>query len=222
MNRRPTQKQLFIGFICVDVLLLLAAILLFGYILSHRGNSNTVPEVVAPTSTASVSPSPSPAFTPTPTLAVTPQPLQTASFTAFQFSYDAKQMTVQDRSQEVGGETVAVTGSNDDIPRVDIQVLEPLPGLTQSQFETLARSAVRTYFAAPPEDISLEDSVTGLTEYSAQLVLPETVGSPAMVAHIRLLLGSKYSILAICLLPEDTDVETASAFRDILNSVTST
>lgn len=217
MNRKPTQKQLFMGFICVDVVLLLAALFLFGYIFSHRRTS-TEPSVGSTSPMVTASPSASPAFTPTPAPIATPQPLQTASFPAFQISYDAEQLTIQDRSPENGGEAVAVIGS-DDIPRVDIQVLEPLPGLRQSQFETLARSAVSTYFAAPPEDISLEDSVTGLSEYSARLVLPETVGSPSLVAHIRLLLEDGCSILAICLLPEEEDMEIADVFLDVLNSV---
>ena len=219
MNRRPTQKQLLVGFICVAMVLLLAAVLLFGYILSHRDNSAEAPTAASVPPAASASPAPSPAFTPTPAPSATPQPLQTASFTAFQFSYDGENMTVLDRSQEVGGETVAITGT-DDIPRVDIQVLEPLPGLRQAQFETLARSAVTSYFAAPPENINLEDSDIGLTEYSAQLTLPETAGSPALVAHIRLLLEEEHSILAICLLPADADAETMTAFQAVWESVT--
>lgn len=223
MNRKLTQKQILLGFICVDLVLLLAAVVLFGYILSHSNTAQKSPGTVSTLPAMSASPfpaSPSPRFTPTPAPTDTPPPLETASFAAFQFMYDAAQMTVQDRSQETGTETVAVTGS-EDIPRVDIQVMEPLMGLTQAQFEVLARSAVSTYFAAPPENISLEDSVTGRTEYSARLVLPETAASPELMAHIRLLLTEGHSILAVCLLPKDIDSETETVFRDVLDSVTS-
>ncbi len=223
MKQRPTYKQLLLGFLCVDIVLLLAAVFLFGYIFSHRSSSKKIPETVSPSPELLASPlptSPSPHFTPTPAPTVTPRPLQTATFTAFHFSYDAAQMAVLDRSREVGTEAVAITGSND-VPRVDIQALEPLPGLTQAQFEILARSAVTTYFAHAPEALTLEDSVTGQAEYSAQLTLPETADSPALLANIRLLLGEEQSILAICLLPADADAKATAAFQDVLTSVTS-
>ena len=123
MNRKLTQKQLLFGFICVDIVLLLAAVILFVYILTHRNSTKELLETVSAPPAMSASPlpvSPAPRFTPTPAPTTTPQPPETASFTVFQFTYDAKQMTVLDRSQEVGAETVAVTGS-DNIPRLDIQ-----------------------------------------------------------------------------------------------------
>lgn len=222
MNRKLTQKQLLFGFICVDIVLLVTAVILFGYILSHRNSAKETPKTVATPPAMSTSPlpaSPSPRFTPTPAPTNTPQPLETASFAAFQFMYVAAQMEVQDRSQETGAEAVAVIGS-EDIPRVDIQVMEPLVELTQAQFEVLARSAVSTYFAAPPENIALEDSVTGRAEYSARLILPETAASPELMAYIRLLLTDDHSILAVCLLPKDIDSEAETVFRDVLDSIT--
>lgn len=220
MKRKPSPKQLFLGFICLDVLLLLAAVLLFGYILSHRSGTEKASTVTAvPTAAAPTSLSPSPRFTPTPAPTTTPEPMQTATFASFQFTYADEQLTVTDRSQELETDAVAITASGN-IPRVDIQSLPPLPGLSQTQFEILARSAVQTYFAHPPEVISLEDSSMSQTEYSVRLDLSETADSPRLSAHVRLLLGGQHSILVVCLLSEDADMETAETFQAVWASVT--
>lgn len=219
MKHKRNLVHLFLG---LDAALLLVAVVIFGYIFaSVRERPSEAPTTTpAPTPQATEAETPSPSPTQTPSPSPTPEPLAVYETEQFRVSYQPQRLTLSDRSGEVGRTSVALTSGGLELPRVDIQVLEGMLGISRDDFQLLAQAAASGYFAGGSPETEVLDMVMEETGYTAELQIAATEASPALRLRVRLIPGTAYGVLAICLTPEGTDQETQDSLLEALQSVT--
>ena len=219
MKRKPNLLHIFIG---VDIVLGLLAVIIFGYLFtSVRMNRNTVQAATTPHSPhmepetiSSSAPTPPPVPAPSPT----PEPFTVYETEQFRFSYDSERLTLSDRSGEVGQTAIALTVDGENLPRLDIQVLEDFPAIFgQEDFRMLARIAVQAYFAESPVEILENSFVMEETQCTAELSVPATEASPALEVSVRLIRRGDHGVLAMGLAQENTANQTA--LQEVLGSL---
>lgn len=201
-RKRPSLLQIFIG---VDMALLLVACIIFGWIFSalHKPENKVLTATADPSAVVSPPESvpPSPSCPPVPTH--TPEPLTVYETEWFSFSYNAGVWTPTDRSSEAGRTAVCLTAPGEDLPRLDIQVLEAFPSVFgQEDFRLLARAAVQAYFAETPAEIAEHDMVMEKEVCTAAFVVPAAEDSPALEATVQLGLCNGHGVLSVYLTEE--------------------
>ena len=103
------------------------------------------------------------------------------------------------------------------LPRLDMQYLDNAADLTETEFVSLAVSAVGAYFSAEPDQgvVTVLSTTMENGVYETALSVAETSASPALAAYVRLEQG----ILATMLLPETLDADTQSLWLQVLHSI---
>ncbi len=202
------KKKVFYIFVGLDIVLFITAVVVFGYLFAAfretRIESQAASQPPQISESAVEMLSPSPIQTPTPTPTPTPQSVYETE--RFRIIYNPQELTLTDRSGETGRTAITLAAAGQDMPRLDIQILETeSPRISQEDFAVLAQASAAAYFADNPAEMTVSNPVMEESVYLAELQIAASDVSPAMEAQIRWIPGTDYGVLAVCLIPQDAD-----------------